>query len=726
MMFLVIFGLRGLKHEREARVGLRCAADLQQTFSSWKEISAVSFGISTGKTYCGLVGHALRREYSVIGVAVNRAARLMIAYPNVVSCEEQILLESKLDAKYFSGLPRKSLKGVSETLNVFEFNEIIEPCESPEVNFSSPMLCREKVVLMAHQYTANAILLHNKTHVLKKCDTRTACFLIRGDMEEGKTRLLKEIYSHMGRHDLNRLFFYLSSYNLKNPFDFIRKFFRRALKLTQGKNAEQIIRHKLASYNVKEYLHCLNPILNTKFPVGKGLGDDHRLKIMKLLCNELFPEFHVIFIDDACLMDMESFKLLDVIFNNTALFTFMTLGRQRRFTETQKELFKDHRVVQHYLEALDNDSQVSLACSTLEVDMLTPEFVKFLNNNSDGVPGWIESYLLTAVRRGGIRIKEMSMAEALMTDLVSKKSSERIFKIASFTHDPDNFLVTIARTDNDLMTFDSLTTHEQLVCKCAAVIGLTFTRDLLFYVLSSSTDRMVGQALVKLFEQRIISCMSKIDDVSSKPRKTFIRCNCKNVTIFSSCRDLPSTSCCTSMTFQRERFRNLVYNSLTEKQRIQFHAKALLYLHMETRKCAPCKHAKFPDLLVPDWDFKFYDGILEIDDNSLEKMVNYFDSINLKVRRDVRSKFLKLKTYKLYPIILNFFNYNFCVCSCQSILLDVYTQMIRHCHGGRNSQKLIHSKIQLAAVQIATGNICDAQVQLTRASNLLDVSWIIS
>jgi len=35
-------------------------------------------------TYCGVVGHILRREYTVIGMPVNKAARLMVAYQNKV------------------------------------------------------------------------------------------------------------------------------------------------------------------------------------------------------------------------------------------------------------------------------------------------------------------------------------------------------------------------------------------------------------------------------------------------------------------------------------------------------------------------------------------------------------------------------------------------------------------------------------------------------------------
>ncbi|KAG7200287.1 hypothetical protein KM043_017753 [Ampulex compressa] len=82
LMFLCIFGLRGDKHELESQIGLRCAATLQTKLAIIKGVESVTVGVTTGMTYCGVVGHILRREYTVIGMTVNKAARLMCAYKN--------------------------------------------------------------------------------------------------------------------------------------------------------------------------------------------------------------------------------------------------------------------------------------------------------------------------------------------------------------------------------------------------------------------------------------------------------------------------------------------------------------------------------------------------------------------------------------------------------------------------------------------------------------------
>lgn len=43
-----------------------------------------------------------------------------------------------------------------------------------------------------------------------------------------------------------------------------------------------------------------------------------------------------------------------------------------------------------------------------------------------------------------------------------------------------------------LKMYDSLSSYEQLLCKCASVLGQKFLRPMLSYVISNSTDRMIA------------------------------------------------------------------------------------------------------------------------------------------------------------------------------------------------------------------------------------------
>lgn len=66
--------------------------------------------MATGLTYCGVVGHIARCEYTVIGRKVNMAARLMCNYPNIISCDQETYYNSRLNSRFFQILPDKILK----------------------------------------------------------------------------------------------------------------------------------------------------------------------------------------------------------------------------------------------------------------------------------------------------------------------------------------------------------------------------------------------------------------------------------------------------------------------------------------------------------------------------------------------------------------------------------------------------------------------------------------
>ncbi|KAF7697932.1 hypothetical protein HF521_004442 [Silurus meridionalis] len=121
--FLSVFGLPGYKKKDESGLALKAAHSLHETCrKKMKHLQSISVGITTGLVYCGLVGHHLRNEYTVMGTKVNLAARLMVYYPGIVSCD--------WETRYYSGLPSccfkeeiaKDLKGVSQPGKIYRFD----------------------------------------------------------------------------------------------------------------------------------------------------------------------------------------------------------------------------------------------------------------------------------------------------------------------------------------------------------------------------------------------------------------------------------------------------------------------------------------------------------------------------------------------------------------------------------------------------------------------------
>lgn len=86
----------------------------------------LSIYIVLGMTYCGVFGHTLRREYTVISLIVNKAARLMCAYPYKVTCDRETFLNSKMEATNFVLQEYKYLKGIISPGPIYEFKEVAE------------------------------------------------------------------------------------------------------------------------------------------------------------------------------------------------------------------------------------------------------------------------------------------------------------------------------------------------------------------------------------------------------------------------------------------------------------------------------------------------------------------------------------------------------------------------------------------------------------------------
>ncbi|XP_063580846.1 adenylate cyclase type 10-like [Pongo abelii] len=121
-MFLCVFGLPGDKKPDE------CAHALESSFSifsfCWENLAKtklVSISITNGPVFSGVVGAVARHEYTVIGPKVSLAARMITAYPGLVSCDEVTYLRYMLPACNFKKLPEKMMKNISNPGKIYEY-----------------------------------------------------------------------------------------------------------------------------------------------------------------------------------------------------------------------------------------------------------------------------------------------------------------------------------------------------------------------------------------------------------------------------------------------------------------------------------------------------------------------------------------------------------------------------------------------------------------------------
>jgi adenylate cyclase 10 len=160
---------------------------------------------------------------------------------------------------------------------------------------------------------------------------------------------------------------------------------------------------------------------------------------------------------------------------------------------------------------------------------------------------------------------------------------------------------------------------------------------------------------------------------------------------------------CAFIKFQDEAFRKYIYETLTEKQRLEYHKRCISYLFFHTKKCTNCNNKRFE--IIDEFMLNGEDGIVQAKscDNGKQMNENVFNIGQLFNDDDVKSH---------KPILLNFINHNFNQCSCTSILYSAFSNIIQHCHGGEMRLKLLYSQVILADICIKLSNIPRALILL--------------
>jgi len=117
MLFLLVWGLPPLVHRDDPTRALLAAFDMLKVFLDLKLVG--KFGVTTGRSYCGLCGSSQRMEYTVLGDCVNTSARLMASSVNEgVLCDKTTKTLATAEI-VFENLEPLKLKGKKNATPVF-------------------------------------------------------------------------------------------------------------------------------------------------------------------------------------------------------------------------------------------------------------------------------------------------------------------------------------------------------------------------------------------------------------------------------------------------------------------------------------------------------------------------------------------------------------------------------------------------------------------------------
>ncbi|KAL3270905.1 hypothetical protein HHI36_021414 [Cryptolaemus montrouzieri] len=673
IMFVVIFGLRGFKHDLECQYALKCASTTFEFLNSQKGIKTVSIAVTTGKTYCGIVGHTLRREYTVMSLTVNKAARIMMNYPDRVACDSSTFQHSKLEAKHFILQVYKPLKGITNPGPIYEFQYSDSKSEQASVIVNYfPILGRDEEVRL---YLDNLdVYLRNAEKISEKLPAYTRMMIIRGWPRQGKTRLLEEFVYRTNR-EIPIIRVMATEAESKIKYGIIRSILCKMLgfdKISEKAEIQQKIETLLEPIYAQE-LCCLNELFQLDFEETEEYmtmsvreKDIVMSKTLKNLCYAGLRTVWVITVDRAKFFDETSWKVILAMLACRYLFFVMTLDLFFVLGPEAIRIMKHRNVQIVQLTDIPRIYHAGFACQVLNVFAISADLENLLHSKSNGNPGWMETLLISLKQSHQVFIRNADYRTINHYGLVApplymmrRMSPENILKWKQImeekksttnnghniddwylyidtcrdemievvlrekihqTISKDRFIpicflnpkfncndvdAELTREGHLIMTFDSLTYQEQLLLKCSSVLGDSFPRSMLVYVLQSDeTTKETALVVKSLFEKKVICCAKgdfseggnyllirdKMLDPTKNPQ---IECNCVGIYISDELKDLPKYASCGYFRFISSRFRLTTYNLLTDAQKKMFHARAAKYLLRETKRCSSCGGAFF-------------------------------------------------------------------------------------------------------------------------------------
>ncbi|KPJ03277.1 Adenylate cyclase type 10 [Papilio xuthus] len=730
MMFLVVFGLRGLKHEDEARKALECALTLKENLKN-SNIISVSIGVTSGSTYCGVVGHVLRREYTVIGSAVNKAARLMTTYLDKVTCDKETFLKSKLDHDHFKLMEEKPLKGFSKPGPIYEYNK---QRRSDHLGcWRHPLLGRNEELRIYKMTLHNALEQQNYKFTRFRDHKFGIAFI--GPQQVGKTRLLDECLYITPKFVLvNRI--YLKDYE-KTPFGLMRK----------------IVATIFSSH--------MRPARESR---------ENRIRLS---------------------VDVTSLRAVEILAVNTIFDCRFPLPEKFSyagdFLAVANTCLENDMIVKLEVSGIDRWYHAALVCQMLDVQAIPADLEKMIESASNGMPGWIQNFVISLVQSGDLTIATVTRSEARETGAVmpsisllqrpdhdlslydeslgaqasiyslnisfgTKQEAMQETDVIQMAVLADSYTFEDIKGDVKmdvliLKTYDSLSPFEKMVLKCSSVLGEVFSRRVLQHLLQTDEQRKVAQA--KLFSIRVLECEG--GDFTRDSSLVLVH----PAPVPNDCK-APYCRCLGIRPPRKLLLRNM-------------HTRALLYLERYTRRCVSCGGGCFVKFL----GLRCNDGLIRESDElkRVREQISGFSAetktadeqythrsfamqpsmeLTMNVRRNTNTTILteseglaenERRIRRLTGEYGGsrdgrpFFSYDFSTCECLPILLSAYCQAVDHCFGAEEFEKLFEAYLEYTDLSAINLNMPQAirllfevetliNSEKFRTKNKCDLEWI--
>ena len=494
---LAVFGLPPFSHEDDALRATLAALEIQQKMFARK--TRVSIGIASGRAFCGSIGNASRRKYTMIGNTVNLAARLTQAAVRMMETDSLILAdeataENTRQRIRFEQLPPITIKGRNEPVAIF----IPQNEQRPAAHVSVAMVGRQ---------VEREQLKQAMTEIQQTATASPHIFIIEGEPGIGKSRLLEDTLVQAHNSDLPAFSGAADAIENLTPYYAWRTIFCQMFGCDFNEPTQKR-RETLASKlddDLLERASLLNEILQVNFPAtelttnleGRVLAENTRTLLTTILHRAIRQSARLITIEDAHWMDSASWSLLMDISRLALDSSLMIVITSRPLTTpvaSEAEQIMQLPYTNHItLERLPSQDTLTLVAHKLGVTELPQSVSKLITDKAEGHPFFSEE-LAYALRDAGI----------LLIENGSSRLAPGINNLESLN---------LPKTVQGVITsrIDRLSPVQQLTLKVASVIGRIFEYTTLNAVYPVDAERAMLRSSLVMLEQLDITPLETPD-----------------------------------------------------------------------------------------------------------------------------------------------------------------------------------------------------------------------